>query len=339
VKSYISKISTYLPKSVLTNEDLANEFPEWSVDKIFAKTGISSRHIADESETCSNMAVSACEQLFESGKIERSDIDFLLLCTQSPDYLLPTTACLVQSKLGLPTTCGALDFNLGCSGYVYGLSLAKGLIESGQAKNVILVTSELYSKYINPKDKSVRTLFGDGATATLLQSTFDNSTNFIGEFEVGSDGRGGENLIVPHGGSNFPIDETSYIEDTDESGNVRTPSNLYMNGSEIFTFTLISVPKCVKKLLIKSGYDISEIDYVVFHQANKFMLEKLRKKLKFTEEQFLTSFETYGNTVSSTIPLGLAKANAENQFNSGDKILLIGFGVGYSWAGTIITWY
>jgi len=337
MKAKIIAVSSYLPKKVLTNESLAFEFPEWSIDKIFNKTGIRNRHIAAENECSSDMAVHAIERLFSENNIEKSSIDFILLCTQSPDYFLPTTACIVQQRVGLPTSCGALDFNLGCSGYVYGLSLAKGLIETGQAKNVLLVTTEAYSKFINKKDKSVRTLFGDAATATLLSVTA-TSEQHIGPFIFGTDGSGAKNLIVPHGGIKAPICEESDIEKEDESGNLRTLSNLYMNGAEILTFTMKSVPKVVENLLKDASLDKDEIDYVIFHQANKFMLEKLRKKTGFPTEKFLTSYKDYGNTVSSTLPLGIEKAMRDGTFKTGDRILLVGFGVGYSWAGTIITW-
>ncbi len=337
MKAYIAGVSKYLPESKLTNEELALDYPDWSVEKIFSKTGISTRHIAKGSETVSDMAVSACESLFKSFDIDKSDIDFILLCTQSPDYLLPTTACIVQHKLGLPTTCGALDFNLGCSGFVYGLSLAKGLIETGQAKNIILVTSEQYSKYIADGDKSVRTLFGDAAAATLI-SAKESATDLLGPFLFGTDGSGAENLIVPHGGSRFPISSESSLEQNDGSGNRRAPKNLYMNGGEIFNFTLKKVPESVNAILEKANVKKEELDYIVFHQANKFMLEQLRRMCKFDKERFLTSYQNYGNTVSSTIPLGIADAVANNIFKAGDKILVVGFGVGYSWAGTIITW-
>jgi len=337
VNAYISDIASYLPKTILDNKSLSDQYPEWSIDKIYDKTGILTRHIAAKEETCLSMAVSAARNLLAKGSINKTDIDYILLCTQSPDYLLPTTACLVQSELEIPTSCGALDFNLGCSGYVYGLSLAKGLIETGQAKNVLIITSELYSRYIAEGDKSVRTLFGDGATATLLQCQ-DNNGESIGPFTFGTDGKGGKNLIVPDGGSKSPLSESSHKLQEDSNGNFRASKHLYMNGAEILTFTLKSVPASIHTLLKKANLTIDEIDYVVLHQANKFMLEKLRKKLNINSERFLTSYKYYGNTVSSTIPLGLEKANAENKFKSGDKILLVGFGVGYSWAGTIITW-
>lgn len=337
MKAYIAAVSSYLPENTLTNEDLALEFPDWSVDKIFSKTGIHTRHICHANQTISDMAVAAAESLISEHAIDKSTIDYVLLCTQSPDYFLPTTACLVQSELGLPTSCGALDFNLGCSGYVYGLSLAKGLIETGQASNVLLITSEAYSKHIAAGDKSVRTLFGDAATATLIKAKESNH-DLIGPFVFGTDGNGGDNLIVPDGGSKNPITDASSVLSEDTSGNVRAPKNLYMNGAEILMFTMKTVPSSVDTLLEKASLNKDDIDYVIFHQANKFMLDKLRSKTGFAEERFLTSYERYGNTVSSTIPLGIKEALAEQKFKAGDRILLVGFGVGYSWAGTIIEW-
>lgn len=336
-KATISAVASYLPKKVLDNKQLAEQFPDWSVDKIFAKTGIHSRHIATEGETCSSMAINAAKALFDSNDIDPKGIDYVLLCTQSPDYSLPTTACIVQHELGIPTSCGALDFNLGCSGYVYGLSLAKGLLESNQCKRVLLLTSELYSRYINEKDKSVRTLFGDAATATLIE-TVEAESDRIGSFVFGSDGQGAKNLIVPHGGSKNPINVESHQETEDSSGNLRAPKNLFMDGAEILTFTLKTVPKSIIAVLEEAKLNKEDIDKVIFHQANKFMLDKLRKKTGFTEDQFLTSYESYGNTVSSTIPLGIEKALKSNQLVKGDKLLICGFGVGYSWAGAIITW-
>jgi 3-oxoacyl-[acyl-carrier-protein] synthase-3 len=337
MNAYIAAVTTYLPEFILDNQTLASQFPDWSVDKIFEKTGIHSRHIAAENESCSDMAVSAAEKLFLDEDIKKEDIDYILLCTQSPDYFLPTTACLVQSRLGLSTNCGALDFNLGCSGYIYGLSLAKGLLETNQAKNVLLITSELYSRYIADEDKSVRTLFGDASTATLIKARPSGDVK-IGPFVFGTDGNGGKNLIVPDGGGKTPISDESHILKYDSAKNKRASKHLFMNGAEILTFTLKTVPKSVDLILEKTGLSKNEIDYVVFHQANKFMLDKLRKKIGFTSDAFLTSYENYGNTVSSTIPLGLAKAISEDKFKKGDKVLLVGFGVGYSWAGTMITY-
>lgn len=333
----ISAVDVFFPEGLLTNKDLEAAFPEWSIDKIEAKTGIKTRYISADNQSVSDLAVGAALNLFKSSGIDKNEIDFLLLCTQSPDYLLPTTACIVHDRLALGKSCGAMDFNLGCSGFVYGLGLAKGLIQSGQCKNVLLITSEVYTKHIHPMDKSVRTIFGDGAAATLITDDTRAGEN-IGCFIYGTDGAGAQNLIIPDGGIKSPINPDSFVEVTDSSGNVRTPSNLYMNGSEIFTFTLKAVPLAIAQLCEKSSLSLGEFDYFVFHQANKFMLEQLRVNLKIPKEKFLTSYENYGNTVSSTIPIGLFEAERKHLFKSGDKILLIGFGVGYSWAATYITW-
>lgn len=327
--AYINSISYYLPESALTNEKISEQFPEWGIEKISQKTGINSRHISGEDEFSSDMAVKAAEKLFAEHHIDRSSIDFLLLCTQSPDYFLPTTACLVQHRLNLSTSCGALDFNLGCSGFVYGLSLAKGLVDTGMAKNVLLITSETYSKFIHPKDKSNKTIFGDAAAATLISN--EQGAFKLGEFVFGTDGAGAENLIVKQGGLRFPVNEQT--EDiADEFGNVRNDKNLYMNGSEIFNFTGESVPKLTAAILDKTGLAQDEVDLFVYHQANKYMLNYIRKKIGIPEEKFFIAMEDCGNTVSSTIPIALHKAMQTLDFGPMKNLVLAGFGVGYSWA-------
>jgi len=335
--AYIKDIEYYLPEKELTNEELAKEYPEWSVEKIKNKTGISKRHIANENECSSDLAVQAAQKIFSNGIIVPSDIDYLIFCTQSPDYFLPTTACIIQDRLGLKKDCGATDFNLGCSGYIYGLGLAKGLIETDQAKNVLLLTGETYSKFIHPKDKSVRTIFGDGATATVLTSAED-SRPYIGPFSYGTDGSGFQKLIVPAGGLRLPRSNQTSIIETDEEGNTRTKENIFMNGPDIFTFTINVVPKTVDKILSYANKTLLEIDLFIFHQASKFMLDHLQKKIGIPKEKFYLSFENYGNTVSSTIPIALKDALKEGRIRSGMLILIVGFGVGLSWGGTIIRW-
>ena len=328
MKSYIKSISYYLPEFVLTNEKINEEFPEWNIEKISSKTGIDNRHISAEDEFSSDMAIKAAEKLFSEEGVDRNKIDFLLFCTQSPDYFLPTTACILQDKLQLPTTCGALDFNLGCSGFVYGLSLAKGLIAGKMANNVLLITSETYSKFIHPKDKSNKTIFGDAAAATLISS--ENGLFEIGDFVFGTDGAGAENLIVKNGSMLFPKVENEDI--IDEYGNVRNDNNLYMNGSEIFSFTSESVPELTSSILEKIDNKLEDIDLFIFHQANKYMLNHLRKKIGIPEERFYISMKESGNTVSSTIPIALRNAMDDGKTTGCENIILSGFGVGYSWA-------
>ncbi|GAB3902982.1 ketoacyl-ACP synthase III [Mucilaginibacter boryungensis] len=333
MKANIKAISYYLPEQILDNVLINEIFPEWSIDKISNKTGIYKRHIADKNEFASDMAIKAATQLFDEYKILPSEIDYILLCTQSPDYFLPTTACIVQHKLGIPTTAGALDFNLGCSGYVYGLSLAKGLIAANIANNVLLITTETYSKYIYDKDKSNRTIFGDAASASLISSSGEGLT--IADFVLGSDGSGAENLIVKRGGAKYPVNITENII-KDEYGNEHNENNLYMNGSEIFNFTSQAVPQLVHSTLQKNNLLISDINLFIFHQANKYMLNHLRKKIGIEENKFMYHLENCGNTVSSTIPITLKEALTQLIIKPQMSIMLAGFGVGYSWGGVVL---
>jgi 3-oxoacyl-[acyl-carrier-protein] synthase-3 len=333
----IKSISYYLPETTISNEDLAKEYgANWNSKKIYRKTGIRTRHIAT-TETTSRLAANAIEKLFSESGFPKEKIDFLLLCTQSPDHFLPTTACIVQDLVGLPTSCGALDFNLGCSGFVNGLALAKGLIAGNLAKNILLVTVETYTKHIHPKDKSVRTIFGDGAAATLITHQ-DGEPCKIGDFVFGTDGKGAGNLIVPAGGMAMPRTEETAKEITDEQGSTRSLNNLYMNGPAIFNFTLDTVPDTVESLMKKAGLEIKDIDLFVFHQATKFMLDSLRDKIGIPEEKFYFNMAEKGNTVSATIPIALRDAADEGKIKPGDTLMLIGFGVGYSWAGCIVEW-
>jgi 3-oxoacyl-[acyl-carrier-protein] synthase III len=322
----ITAIEYCLPEGLLTNEQLAAAYPEWSIAKIEAKTGIRVRHIAGPGECASDLAVKAAQALFDSGAVQPRDIDMVLFCTQTPDYFLPATACLVQERLGIPTDAGALDFNLGCSGFVYGLGLAKGLIETGQAETVLLLTSDTYSRFIGETDRSVRTLFGDGAAATLIEAVPPGGDQFIEAPVWGTDGRGGPNLIVRGGGARSWTEPVAYT-----GAHV-----LEMNGPEVFVFTANRVPALVENVLQRTGKTVCDIDLFVFHQANRYLLEHLRQKIGIPPEKFYLSLEDCGNTVSSTIPIALKRASMERAVRFGDVVLLAGFGVGYSWAGTVI---
>lgn len=327
MKATIRAIEYHLPEAVLSNQDLARSFSDWKEQAIFAKTGIAERRICADGECASDLAVRAAEKLFMSGLVDRTSVEALLLCTQSPDYLLPTTACLLQDRLGLPTTLAALDFNLGCSGFVYGLSLAKGLIETGQVRNVLLITAETYSKFLHPRDKSVRTLFGDGAAATWIEAD-DREEAGIGPFVFGTDGRGANHLIVRQGGARGAGPEPV----------AASAEHLCMNGPEIFRFTLEAVPPCVHQLCSRSGLALEQVDLFVFHQANAYMLEHLREKIGIPADKFFVHVESCGNTVSSTIPIALKEAADSGRLRPGMRVMLVGFGVGLSWAATLIRW-
>lgn len=331
MKAYIKGISYYLPEKVVTNEELVAEFPEWSVDKVASKVGVYARHLAAPTETAGDMAEKAAKKLFEEYNISPKDIDFVMLCTQSPDYFLPSTACILQHRLGIPTTSGAFDYNLGCSGCIYGLALAKGLILSGAAKNVLVLTAETYNKYLHPSDKSNRSIFGDGAAACLVST---EGFAEIGEFVFGTDGSGAEHLIVKTGGARQK--EKTGFSETDEEGHTRYDDYLYMNGGAIFNFTLEAVPTLMTQVLEKNHLSKDEIDYYVFHQANKFMLNTIRKVCILPKEKFYVNLEQTGNTVSSTVIIGLKECLKENLITSGMKVMITGFGVGLSWGGCIL---
>lgn len=319
----ISKIEIYLPQSVLTNEDLEKLFPEWSSERIHEKVGISQRHISSDNETVLDMAVKSSEKVFET--YDRNKVDFILFCTQSPDYFLPTTACLLQDRLKLRKNIGAIDFNLGCSGFVYGLAFAKGLISAGIAKSILLVTSETYTKHIHPEDKGNRSIFGDASASAIVEKA-ESSRDY--QFCLGTDGSGAENLIVKKGAfkKDFKLNPEHEFN----------PENIYMNGPEIFNFTIENIPGLVKETLEVNEMEMEDIDHFVFHQANSFMLNYLRKKTKIPADKFYIDMEKTGNTVSATIPIALKNMMDKGIIKDGDKILMAGFGVGYSWGATIM---
>jgi 3-oxoacyl-[acyl-carrier-protein] synthase III len=320
----IGPIAIHLPEKVEDNDYLRSQFPKWDMPLIFAKTGIRERHIAGPDECASDLGVAAAERLFAENNIDRGTIDYLLFCTQTPDYALPTTACLMQDRLGLPTSIGALDFNLGCSGFVYGLSLADGLIRAGIARRVLLVTAETYSKYIDPTDRSLRTIFGDGAAATLVEPSDEPS---LGSFVFGTDGRGADTLLVTKGGAR---PEAKAIQPRKRR---RWPSLLYMDGPELVKFSLEVVPPLIDRVLAGAKWTRDKVDMYLLHQATVFMLDHLRERLTLDREHTPEALERYGNTVSSTIPILIRDLRLSGRLKPGKQTLLVGFGVGLSWAG------
>lgn len=326
-QAVITAIAGYLPERVIDNEMLASSLEGWGPEKILDKTGIRTRRWAAEDEFASDMAVKAAERLFATGRCGPGDIDLLVLCTQSPDYLLPTTACLLQHRLGLPTNCLAFDFNLGCSGYVYGLALVKALLENGLGRRALLVTAETYSKFLRLDDRNAA-LFGDAATASLVDLTEGPEEGIIniGPFVFGTDGSGALNLIAP-GSASRPV------APGEEPG-----TRFFMDGPRIFEFALQRVPEAVKALLAQARLSLGDVDLVVMHQANRFMLEHLRRKIGIPPEKFTIALEHVGNTVSSSIPLAMETERALGRLKPGMRLMLVGFGVGYSWAACLVIW-
>ncbi|WP_029541425.1 ketoacyl-ACP synthase III [Selenomonas sp. AB3002] len=319
----IRAVAGYLPPTVEKN-DLTTRSGQ--------ALGIRERHLAD-GMTASEIAVEAAENLFKRYKVEPKSIDFVLICTQWPDYQMPSTACLVAERLGLEKSVGALDYNLGCSGYVYGLALAKGVVEAGMAQNLLLITASLYTQWAAPTDSATRPVFGDGATATLI-SAVEAEKPLLSDFVFGTDGKGYDKIIAPVGGSRYPFRTTPEETIEDDHGS-HTNYDAYMDGQGIMYFTLHRVPGLVREVLEKAGLERSELDYCVFHQANHFMLEFVQKKCKLMDVPFFNDVADTGNTVSSTIPFGLESIVKENDPAGLRHVLLAGFGVGLSWAGCL----
>lgn len=330
-----------LPERLLTNDDLAAEYndPEWSAKKIFRKSGIKARHIADDGMVTSDLLERSARKLFAEYSISPEDIDFVILCTQTPDLSAPGTAVIMQDRLGISTSAGAFDINLGCSAYVYGLVVAKSLITAGAAHGILLMTADLCATDAVCYPISTRILFGDAATSTLL--TPDNIDK-IGKCVLGTDGIGATFMCRRHGGTVSPINAKTYkdiFERIDENGAPINANQDAMNGPEIFSFSLRTVPKLVKDTLAANGVTEADIDHFVFHQANLLILNTLVEMMDLPREKVIFDIEEVGNTSSSSVPLTLKRAmeREPEKFRPGTRVLLAGFGVGYSWSGTVLT--
>jgi 3-oxoacyl-[acyl-carrier-protein] synthase-3 len=333
-RAFVKALTYVLPATKVDNDDLQRENPDWDMPRIAAKVGITSRHVAAPDETSVDLAYQAGRKLLDGAAIDPASIDAVLFCTQTPDYLLPTSACVLQHRLGLGTQVAAFDFNQGCSGYIYGLAIAKSLIAGDMARNVLLLTGETYSKLIHPRDRTVRVLFGDAGSATLVGAEPGGAE--IGATTLGTDGSGAENLIVRAGGFRTPRSDDTKQEVTDDIGCTRTPEHLFMDGTAITTFAMQRVPELLDRTLERAGRTADDVQWFVFHQANAFMNERLRGRLKLPREKVPVFLESVGNTVVNTIPLTIREKGGE--FRAGDGVMLVGFGVGYSWGASLLTW-
>ena len=333
MKAGIKAIQYYLPEKILENEAIVSMINSWSSEKIFEKTGIHTRHVAADSETALDMGYKAARKLLEAGNVSAADIDLLIFVTQLPDHPMPANACILHGMLGMPAGTAAFDISLGCSGFVYALSVAKSMIESGIAHNALIITADTLCRYVNDRDRSLKTLIGDGASATLVSMCEKGG---IGHFVLGTEGSGKEALIIPAGAERLPRSEQTAVEIKDENGNVRSQNNMYMNGSEVFSFSLRVVPQTVGQLLSKAKSELDDIDLFVFHQSNVFMLNTLKGMLGIRDNKFYINMEHVGNTASSSIPIALSLALEEGRIRTGIKVMIVGFGVGLSWGGTII---
>ena len=280
----IKHIAWHVPEREVTNDDLLLRFPNLKIRELTRLTGVTSRHIATSDETSADLAVKAAEKLFSENDVDKQQIDFVIFCTSGGDYITPASACVIQDRLKLSQQCGAFDFNQGCTGYLYGMALADSLIKAGNAKNILLLTAETIHRVIHPKDPNTMALFGDGASATLLQQSNENQ---IGRFFFGTDGSQYDQIIVRHGRERHPLPESAEPDYTDAFGNIKNHSKLYMNGGTVYNFSLEKAPILFRQLLEDAKLSPDEIDHFVFHQANRIVLETLGKKLHIPAEKII----------------------------------------------------
>ncbi|MFN8323594.1 MAG: ketoacyl-ACP synthase III [Chitinophagales bacterium] len=329
----IKSIAYYLPEKKVTNQDLQAEFGNRISHKIFEKVGVTERYVIDSETPASYLAIQAAEKLFAENGIRRDSIDALIYCSVHQEFVTPSNSCVLQYKLSLRNDIATYDLSFGCSGYTYGLSLAKSIIVTMGFKSVLLLTSSALSKFIHPQDRASRILFGDAGSATLVSSEVDVG---VGEFVFGTDGSGYDKIIIRDGADFRKVTEDSFLEKTDDYGNVYTDAHYFMDAHDVLLFTLKKVPSLIDNTLHKNNLAKEEIDLFVFHQANQFMNEQVRKMAGIDKEKFYLHMQNTGNTVQSTIPIALDAALKEGRIKKGSKVLIAAFGVGYSMCATIL---
>ena len=311
----ISAIEFKLGSKIETLAQACEHNPDWQADRLFAKTGIMQRHLATPEESPLSLAVDACERVLDDAG--RNYVDGLIYVTQSPESTIPTTACLLHERLGLAENCLAFDLNQGCSGFVYGLSMASGLIRTEQITRCLLVCAEGYSKYISPQDRTCRPIFSDGASAVIIEA---GGSGDIGPFVFATDGTGAPNLTLKKNNGVAGVGDQI----------------LHMNGPKVLEFTMEAVPAYVSRLIDKAELVIGDIDMFVFHQASKVVLDRVRRKLDINEAKMFRNYHDMGNTVSATIPVAMKQAQSAGILAPDMTVLIMGFGVGYSLAGCIV---
>jgi 3-oxoacyl-[acyl-carrier-protein] synthase III len=328
--------SYYVPETRLTHAELATRYGEEMARKVAESAGIWERRIARPDECASDLAVRAAEDLLTHHHVDRSTIDLIIFATQTPDYLLPTTACMIQDRLKLPTSCAAFDINLGCSQYVYSLAVAHSMIEAGLANRALVMTGDTVSRILHPQDRSVVPLFGDAGTATLLERCAPGR-GFL-RFKLGTDGKGAPFLIWPASGLRKPPSAETARETIDKNGNTRRADDMAMDGAAIFVFTLKTVPKLIEDLLAAEELTVADVDLFIFHQASELIVESSAKKLKIPREKLHYKVHDVGNSGGSTVGIALTDAWLKGRIRPGMTIVLSAFGVGLSWAGAVLRW-
>lgn len=333
-RARIRGVDYSLPARVVTNEEIASAHPQWRMAQVAPRTGVLRRHIAGPAETALDLSHEACRLLLDRTETSPDRVEALIVCTQTPDFIMPPNACLLQDRLGLAKTVAAFDLTLACSGYVYGLFLAKALIESGTLATVLLVTADTYSKLISTDDRGPYALFGDGAAATLLVAGEVGLRDFV----LGTDGSLGACFSVPAGGARHPRNEGTSRMSADRYGNLRSPEHIHMDGAGVLAFVQREVPAAVDRLLEKARTGLSDVDLVLFHQASQVALDYLEEVLGIPPAKTFRNLERVGNTVSASLPMLLSDAQRAGRLKEGDLVLLVGFGVGLSWGACLLEW-
>lgn len=318
---------SYVPEKVLTNFDLekmVNTSDEW----IHSRTGMSKRRIASDKEKASDLAVKAANKALKDSGIAPEDIDLILVATATPDMFFPSTACFVQSAIGAKKS-AAFDISAACSGYIYALSIAEQYIRSGKHKTILLIASEIFSRYIDWTDRSTCVLFGDGAAATVLKGINGNKMDGIISTLIYSDGKYADLLYLRGGGSSYPLTH----ESIDHKLHL-----LKMKGNSLFKVAVKNMSNAAKEILSSNGYKISDVDLLIPHQANKRIIDAVAKNLHISQEKIFINIEKYGNTSAVSIPLALDEALKEGRIKGGDLILMVAFGGGLTWGSALIRW-
>jgi len=335
MQSIIKAITYAVPNQRLTHSDLCERFGTAVMDKIARLSGILERRVCSKNECASDLAESAARALLEKTSIDVNSIDLLILATQTPDYILPSTSCILQHKLGLKKSCASFDVNLGCSQFIYAIANAKAWIESGLAKRALVLCADTPSKLIHPKDKSALSLFGDAACAVLIEAS---ETKGIVNFDFGTDGEFYDALIVPCSAMRNPPTELDNIEYEDEDGNIRTNKNLKIDGLKIFSFAYKTIPDSINALLKKNSLKISDIDMFFFHQAGEKIISASAKRLKIPPQKVYYKMHDIGNCGGASVGIALADAIMTGKLKAGMKIVCCAFGVGLSWGSALIEW-
>lgn len=321
----IRAMSACVPKKIVSNKDLGYLIPEEEIEKTIQNIGIVERRIADEDVCASDLCYKAAMKLMEDNSIDPMSIDVLLFMSQTADYRIPATAPLLQHRLGLSIDTLCLDLSLGCSGYIFALSTAFAYASMKGVNRVLLLDGETFSKIVNKRDKVDWPLYGDAATATLVEKGTFAPSSFI----LKSDGSGKDAVIIRDGMRN-KITPESCVEREEEEGNIRSRLEVFMDGMAVFNFAMKRVPKSIKEILEVSGCTFDDVDWLVFHQANKFMTDFFIKKLKFNPDKVPYCIQKYGNTSSTSVPLTIV-SELYDKLQDGQRVVMSGFGAGLSW--------